>query len=150
MREIAQRLPDAFDNPNAGGHAKGDIFRVLNNIAINDAKMCEFSTFKEALRHHLNDAVHALGRRPEGYYVAIVIITRDISAGSLTFIQFVRASSGNAAPIRSFDINFWTRYHMPGHRQHLFVVHNVEGVCPVVLPEGSLNLEEARATLHKM
>ncbi len=150
MSLVAQRLPNAFENPNAQNRAKGDIFWVLNNIAINYAKMREFSTLKEAMRRNLNDAVYALGRRPEGYYVAIVIITKDISAGSLKFIQFVRASAGNAAPIGSFDLNFWTRYHLPGHRQHLFIIHNVQGVCPVVLPMGSLNLEEAKMTLRRM
>jgi hypothetical protein len=147
MTLIAQR----FDNPIAGGKAKGDFLWVLLNLGISAWKSNEFGRAKQSLRRALNDAVYALGRRPEGYYVAIVMVTRDVSAGSQRgLIQFVSGAARNAAPVGAFDRHHWRQLEPPGNRQHLIVVHNVPGRCPANLPAGSLDLATARATLARL
>ncbi|MGL5010671.1 MAG: hypothetical protein ACRC6I_12380 [Paracoccaceae bacterium] len=150
MSYVAQRVPNAFENPAAGGKAQGDFLGLLMNLATNGWKMDQASKAKQSLRRALNDAVYALGRRPEGYYVAIVMVTRDISAGSQQkMIQFISGSARNPAPVGAFSKHHWRQMEPIGNRQHLIVVHNVQGVCPMNLPAGSMNLEDARATLQK-
>jgi hypothetical protein len=147
MNLIAQR----FEDPIAGGKAKGDFLWVLLNLATNGWKMDQMGRAKDAMRRALNDAVYALGRRPEGYYVAIVMVSRDISAGSQTkMIQFISGSARNPEPVNAFHPNHWQQMEPPGNRQHLIVVHNVQGVCPQNLPAGSLDLETARNTLARL
>lgn len=151
MTLIAQRLPNAFENPNAAGQAKGDFLWVLLNLGVNGWKMDQASKAKQSLRRALNDAVYALKRRPEPSYVAIVMVTQDISAGSQKgMIQFISGSARNAAPVSSFSAHGWQQMEPPGRRQHLIVVHNVYRVCPANLPAGSLDLETAEATLQKL
>jgi hypothetical protein len=147
MNLIAQ----AFDDPSAAGRAKGDFLWVLLNLATNGWKMDQAGRAKQGMRQALNDAVYALGRRPEGYYVAIVMVSRDISAGSQTnMIQYVSGSARNPEPVSAFHANHWQQMEPPGNRQHLIVVHNVQGVCPRNLPAGSLDLDTARDTLRRL
>jgi hypothetical protein len=147
MSLIAQR----FDDPIAGGRAKGDFLGLLLDLFKGGSRMDQTSRAKQSMRQALNDAVYALGRRPEGYYVAIVMVTRDISAGSQTkIIQFISGSARNPAPVGAFHANHWQQMEPPGNRQHLIVVHNVQGVCPSNLPAGSLDLATAKATLQRL
>ena len=150
MSPVPPSIPNALHNFNNLAEARRDLIWLLNNLAINYARVTEFGTLKEAMRRELNHAVYALGRRREGHYVAIVIITQDLSVQQSKFIKFIRASSGLPATITSFEQEFWTRYHLPGQYAKLFVVHNMSGVCPIALPKGSMDLESARSVLQKM
>jgi hypothetical protein len=148
---MMERIAQAFDDPTAGGRAKGDFLWVLLNLATNGWKMDQAGRAKMSVRRALNDAVYALGRRQEGYYVAIVMVSRDVSAGSQSgMIQFVSGSARNPEPVAAFHPNHWQQMEPPGNRQHLIVVHNVQGVCPQNLPAGSLDLETAWNTLSRL
>jgi hypothetical protein len=141
----------SFENPAAGSKSRGDFLGLLLNLGTQAWKSDQYGRAKEGLRRALNDAVYALGRRPEGYYVAIVMVTRDISAGSQRgMIQYVSGSARMPAPVEHFNQHHWRQLEPPGNQQHLIVVHNVPGVCPANLPANASNLEQARAVLARL
>jgi hypothetical protein len=139
-----------YQNPTAGGRAFGDALGLFAELHQAAWKWAEFNNAKRALRKVLNDAVFALGQHPEGFYVPIVMVTRDLSAGSVKgMIALISTNMGQPRKVEYFQPNQWQMVEPPGNRQHLLIVHNVNGICPRNLPSQSMGLDAARATLAK-
>jgi hypothetical protein len=138
-----------FDNPNAAGKARGDFLGLLLNLANSAWKFSQRSQAQQGVRRALNDAVYALSKRPEGYYVIVQMAGRDVSAGALRgMIQFTSATASTPAPISGFHIpaSVWPT----GTRVFHQVIHNVQGVCPHNLPSDAMNLDQARQLLGRL
>ncbi|MFM2389365.1 MAG: hypothetical protein RLZZ437_920 [Pseudomonadota bacterium] len=138
-----------FDNPNAAGKARGDFLGLLLNLANSAWKFSQRSQAQQGVRRALNDAVYALSKRPEGYYVIVQMAGRDVSAGALRgMIQFTSATASTPAPISGFHIpaSVWPA----GTRVFHQVIHNVQGVCPRNLPSDAMNLDQARQLLGRL
>lgn len=141
-----------YQVPGAGGRAFGDALGLFAELHQAAWRWASLNTAQQALRKVLNDAVYALGQLPEGYYVAIVMVTRDMSVGSLRgMIQLESANIAQPRKVEQFLPNQWQKLEPPGNRQHLLIVHNVNGQCPAIFPpKSSMSLELARATLKKL
>jgi hypothetical protein len=146
-----------FGNSIAGGKAKGDFIELLFQFGVHIWKTNQYGLAKRTLRRLLNDAVYSLRRRPEGHYVAIVMATRNHTGTRDARVKWqsnmIELTGGTAklpAPIWSFNPHNWQQLEPVGIVQHLIVVYNQPGECPVNLPAGSLNLAEAAALLQKL
>ncbi|MCU0800922.1 MAG: hypothetical protein MUD11_03955 [Rhodobacteraceae bacterium] len=129
--------------------ARGNFLGLLLNLATSTWKFSQQSQAKQGTRRALNDAVYALGQRPEGYYVIVQMAGRDISAGALRgMIQFTSATASAPMPVSGFHIpaSVWPA----GTRVFHQVIHNVQGACPITLPADAMNLDQAKQLLARL
>jgi hypothetical protein len=131
------------------GQARADFVGLVINLIKSAHQWSQHNAAKQGVRKALNDAIYSLEHCPEGHFVLVHMVARDIGAGAHRgTYQFVRASVTNPEPVSGYYARQWVE--APGSIVKDQVVHNVRGKCPANLPSNAMNVAQARALKSRL